>query len=225
MNFYHLLAASPLFQGIEESKYDELLSCLNSRITTFHKDETIIQKGSTLDEFGFVLSGHLHIVRYDYWGNRNILSELSEGDLFAESYACIPEKEVELSVVAADKCEILFLKADHITANCPHSCTYHTQLAKNLLAIIAMKNILLTKKINHLSKRSTREKLLSYLQDISVEKHSPSFLIPFNRQELADYLCVDRSALSSELSKMKKEGILQYEKNSFHLLQTSLKMS
>ena len=212
-----LLSNTTLFTGIAKEDISSMLTCLSARMATYKKGEFILHTGNTIHEVGMVLSGSALIIKEDFWGNRSILSEVSSGFLFAETYACIGTVPLEVSVVASSDCEILFLDFHKILTTCSSTCQFHTKLIHNLLATLAQKNLTLTRKLEHMSQKTTRDKLLSYLSGESLKAKSPSFSIPFNRQQLADYLSVDRSAMSNELGKLKKEGILTYDKNTFIL--------
>jgi len=142
---------------------------------------------------------------------------MGEGDLFAEAYACAGNRPMNVSVYAASGGEALMLDCRRIVTTCPTSCAFHARLIQNLLSVVARKNIQLSGKMEHLSRRTTREKLLSYLSERSEQAGSLTFEIPFNRQELSDFLCVERSAMSAELSRMKRDGLLSYQKNRFTL--------
>jgi len=164
-----------------------------------------------------VLSGRVQIIEEDFWGNRNIIADNWPGDIFGESYAFLPGELLRVSAVAAENSSVMMIDARHMLEICSSACHFHTRLIQNILAETAKKNLALTRKLSHMSKRSTREKLLSYLSGQSLAAGSDQFEIPFNRQQLADYLCVDRSAMSNELCKMRDEGLLTFEKSSFHL--------
>lgn len=164
-----------------------------------------------------MLSGTALIIQEDFWGKRTIISEVLPGTIFAETYACIPTLPIEMSVISDSECDVLFLDFNKILHVCTSSCTFHTRLIQNFLSSIARRNMVLTKKMQHMSKKTIREKLLSYLSAESLKSNSSTFDIPFNRQQLADYLSIDRSALSNELSKLQEEGILTYKKNRFTL--------
>ena len=149
--------------------------------------------------------------------HRSILGESAAGDLFGESYACAPGAPLTVSVIAAEDCEVLFINIAQALTMCTHVCAFHVRLVNNLMHILAGKNLMLSRKIDHLSRRTTREKLLAYLSDQAEAQGGSSFDIPFNRQELADYLSVDRSALSQVLSCMKREGLLDFQRSHFTL--------
>ena len=212
------ISKNPLFKGIEYDELEKLLVCLKAHTKVFTKHEFILRRGTHVTQIALLVRGSALIIKDDYWGNRTIIKEVLRGELFGEAYACVPNVELEVSVLAKDDCEILFLDTLHMLQVCCNACHYHQRLIQNLLTIASMKNIMLTQKIEHITKRSIREKILSYLSSQSLERGSRRIDIPFDRQQLADYLSVDRSALSAELSKMRKEGILEYQKNHFRLL-------
>lgn len=217
MEHLNILKHSPLFDGISESDIPSLLTCLSAVKRRYKKGETILRYGENIHAVGLVLCGAAHIFKDDFWGARVIIGEASAGNLFGESYACYQAETLEVNVVAAENTGILLIDVKRILTTCSSSCAFHSRLIRNLLSILAEKNLMLTRKIDHMAKRTTREKLLSYLFAESLRAENAAFKIPYNRQQLADYLCVDRSAMSAELSKMKKEGLLEYDKNHFCL--------
>lgn len=212
--------ASPLFAGVEPEALQAMLQCLQYRVQDYPKGAYILRGGEEVEALGLLISGSILLVQEDYWGNRNILAEVSVGQVFAESFACSPGAVLNMDVVAETPCRILFLEPRRILSLCPSSCAHHSRVIRNLLADSASKNLRLTEKLRHLGQRSTREKLLSYLSAEARRHKSPDFEISFSRQQLADYLSVERSGLSAELSKMQKEGILHFEKNHFVLHKT-----
>lgn len=216
-NYFVVLKKSPFFTGIEEAEMNTMIQCLNADIKKYRKDEFIFRQGDYVRSLGMVLKGRVHIVQEDFWGNRNILTQIDPGQIFAETYACLNKKELRVDVIAEEEAEILFLDMQKVIGVCGSACRFHTILIRNLLDVLAGKNLMLTTKIGHVMQRSTREKILSYLSEQSLLAHASEFIIPFNRQELADYLSVDRSALSNELSKLSKEGLIEYKKNKFRL--------
>lgn len=209
------IARSPLFKGILGDEISAMLTCLNAQTRTFSKGSYVFRIGETTTTMGMVLDGSIRLEKEDYWGNRSILASIGPGQLFAEVYACEPELPFDINVIAAHDSTVLLMDVRRVTTLCTSACEFHTRLVRNLLASVAKRAYTLTRKIEHTSKRSTRDKLLSYLSDQADSAKSNSFYIPFNRQELADYLSVDRSAMSAELSKMKKEGIIDFERNRF----------
>lgn len=212
------LQQTAIFQGCSETEIETMLPCLQAMVRSYGKGMFVHQAGDYVETLGILLSGEVQIERTDFWGNQRIFDRLTTFQVFAETYACIPQEPLSVDVVATAESEILFLKAGKVLQLCEQSCPFHQRLLQNLSYVLAHKNLMLTRKINHLTQRSIREKLRSYLSSESDHQHSKEFIIPFNRQELADYLSVDRSALSLELSKMQREGLLTYRKNQFTLL-------
>ena len=202
-----------LFKGINKEELTALLENLKAEKKTYKKGEYIIREGERITEIGILLKGHLFIQSIDYWGNRSIISEIKEKDVFAEAYAVSSFLSLN-DVIASEESVIIRLSVKKIliSPDIPRQT-----LMQNLLGILAEKNRILVRKNGHLAKRTTREKLLSYLSEEEKKQNSPSFSIPFNRQELADFLSVDRSAMSSELGKLKKEGLIDFKKSDFIL--------
>lgn len=216
-----ILKKSSLFSGVSPDEITVMLKCLSARVKHYKKEEFIIRSGDYIHSVGMMLSGNALIIQEDFWGKRTIISEVMPGTVFAETYACISSLPIEMSVISDSECDVLFLDFNRILTVCTSACTFHTRLIQNFLSAIAGRNLALTKKMQHMSKKTIREKLLSYLSTESLKSSSPTFHIPFNRQQLADYLSIDRSALSNELSKLQAEGILSYNKNNFTLMDES----
>lgn len=212
------LSASPLFSGINFDDIYPLLSCLTFKQRAFNEGETILHEGERVESIGILLSGSAHIVMNDFWGNKNIISNLIPGEIFAEVYALSGANNLSgVEVISSSACEILFLNFKKMISMCSGACSFHNTLISNLIRILGEKNLIITEKMRCLSKRSTREKLLAYFSLESKKQGNTKIIIPYNRQELADYLFVDRSAMSSELSKMQDEGLIEYRKNTFIL--------
>lgn len=220
-NYLPVFMKCPLFSGIETDKIDTILPCLQASVHKAEKNSFILSEGDRVETVGLVLSGSVHIINEDYWGRKDILSQLGPGELFAESFSCAQAERLPVSVYAAETTDYMLLNCRKIITTCSNACVFHAQLIANMMQIMARKNILLMQKIEQLSKRSTREKLLAYLSAQAQKTGKNSFSIPFNRQELADYLSVDRSAMSSELGKMRTEGLLDFERNQFRLFSTA----
>ena len=216
--FLNILKKCPLFEGIDDDSLAKMLVCLGARVESFDKKYTIFAEGTPAKYIGIVLSGSAQIIQVDYYGNRSILSEIDEAQVFAEAFACAEVRALPVSVVANEPCEIMFISCDHILHTCSNNCGFHQQLIFNLMKDLATKTIMFHQRIEITSKRSTREKLLTYLALQAKKCNSNSFDIPFDRQELADYLEVERSGLSAEIGKLKKEGIIDNQKNHFILL-------
>lgn len=212
------LAQTKLFSGMTEEEISAMLSCLSAVTKTYAKGEYIFRSGECISSMALLLSGCAHIQQEDYWGNLSILSEVSQGEIFGEVYACLGSEEMRNNVVAVQSSTVLFLDINRVLTVCPSACEFHSRLIQNLLSVLAQKNLILTRKITHMSQRTTREKLLSYLSEQSAKAGSAVFDIPFNRQQLADYLSVDRSAMSAELGRMRDEGLLRFNRNHFELL-------
>lgn len=217
-SYLPLLKNSPLFQGMNQEEIASLLGCIDGQVRCYERGSCLLRVGEALDRFGLVLSGTVLVVQEDFWGNRNIVSEITKGQLFAEAFACVQGAVLTVSVMAETACEVLWLNVRRVLGTCPRACEFHHLIIRNLMAGMAKKNMNLNLKIGHMGQRSTRDKLLSYLSGVALERGGPVFQIPFNRQELADYLSVDRSAMSSELSKLRDEGILRFKKNQFTLV-------
>lgn len=207
-----------LFNGIDDKEKETLLKCLEAQRKTYEKDEIIMEDNMKRGNIGIVVSGNIIIYNEDFWGNRNIMAKCTQGDMFGEAFAGAGEP-LQMSICTTERTEILFIQYEKIIRPCESACEFHNQMIVNLLEIISTKNIYLTRKIKCLSKRSIREKLLSFLSEQAQMNNSNAFEIKFDRQELADYLSVDRSAMSKELSKLKNEHILNYRKNWFQLLE------
>ena len=167
---------------------------------------------------GLVLEGGVRIERVDAWGGRSILERFGPGELFAEAYACAGSEPLATDAVAETDCGVLFLDAARVLRLCPAACAFHARLVRNLLADMANKNLRLSRKMRIITPRTIRERLLTYLSGEAVRRGARSFEIPFDRQQLADYLSVERSALSAEISKMRRDGLIACEKSRFTLL-------
>ena len=218
MDFYDsVISTSTLFREIDSCDIPNMLQCLSSVRKNFKKGSFIFNAGDQGVPLTMLLEGEVHIITEDYWGNQTILAEIRPGHIFAETYALAPEVPLSVSAYALTDCTVLMMNTANILRACPQSCAFHQTLIQNLVEILASKNLMLTGKLEHMSQRNTRNKLLSYLSVQSLQNGSSTFEIPFNRQQLADYLAVDRSAMSSELSRLKKEGLLDFNKNSFTL--------
>ena len=216
--YFNVLRKCALFNNIDDESLLNMLTCFGARVDFFDKKYTIFTKGTSAKYIGIVLSGNAQIIQVDYYGNRNILSSVYESEMFAEAFACAEINSMPVSVVANTPCEILLVECSHILHTCHNNCGFHQQLIFNLMKSLAIQNILIHKKMEITSKRTTRDKLMAYLLDFAKKSGTRSFDIPYDRQELADYLEVERSGLSSEIGKMKKEGIIESQKNHFVIL-------
>ncbi|MDR2028927.1 MAG: Crp/Fnr family transcriptional regulator [Treponema sp.] len=215
--FLPVLLSCRLFDGVKVEEIEKLLDCFHARARKFEKGAYIFMEGDEISTLGIVISGAVHLVRDDFWGNRTIIARIAAGDIFAESFACGETGRPSLSALAVEKTEALFIHASKISALCTLVCPFHTKFLNNMIRELAGKNIRLINKMQHITQRTTREKLISYLSTQAREAGSSSFEIPFNREELAEFLSVDRSAMSSELGRMKTGGLLAFRKNHFTL--------
>lgn len=210
-----ILKKVSLFKGMDAKDIEEILSCLQGNVKQFIKNQVIILAGDEISSLGIILNGTVQIIREDIMGNRMIVANLCKGEIFGETFASARIKESPVSVVATEPSRILMLSIQRIVTPCKNSCNFHSYLITNLLSLIASKNLYLTNKMELLSKRTIREKIMAYLSYEAQKHHSNSFDIDLNRNELADYLCIDRSAMSRELGRMKEEGIIEFHKNHF----------
>ncbi len=219
MNEYiPVLRRTQIFAGVSNDEIRSMLLCLDARLRHYKKGEYVLREGEHLNDIMILADGRLHIQKDDYWGNRSILEQISVGEMFGEAYTAPESGPLLNDVVAAENSVVIFFNAKRIITTCPTACRFHTIVVQNLFFSISEKNKKLVRKLSHMSKRSIREKLISYLSEEATRQNSSSFTIPFNRQQLADFLFVDRSAMSNELSKMRKEGLLEFERNCFKLL-------
>lgn len=218
--FFPVMRRSPLFSGLEDAEIDAVLQCLAATRRTYAKGEYVLNQGEQVDTFGLVLLGAVLVMQEDFWGNRNIIAAVGEGEVFAESYACTAGVPLGVSVAAQESSTVMFLNVARVLGICSAACAYHNTLIRNLVGMLAQKNLRMNEKLQHITQRTTREKLLSFLSAESARRHLAAFDIPFNRQQLADYLSVDRSAMSGELCKLRDEGVLAFEKNHFELFAT-----
>lgn len=211
------LTQTQLFRDIPVGELNGLLNCLRAVRRQYEKGAVLCSAGERTASIGLVLSGSVHIESDDVWGSKSILSSVGPGQVFAETYACLPDEPLMVSVTAAEDTAVLFLHAPHMLAPCTQTCICHAQLIRNLLFVSARKNLELSRRAFHTAPKTIRGRLLSYLSMQAIRTGSDSFSIPFDRQQLADYLGVDRSALSAELGRMRREGLLDFRKNWFHL--------
>lgn len=198
-----------------------MLSCLGARTRSLTKNQIIFQEGDPARDVGIVLSGAVQIVKEDYYGKRSIVARIGPGELFGESFACAGVKALPVSVVASEDSLVAIIDCHRITVSCSNACAFHSRMIFNLLRVVASKNLLFNQKIEITSKRTTREKLMTYLLSQAKLHGSDSFTIPYDRQALADYLGVERSAMSTELGKLRREGVLECDKSWFKLLQNT----
>ena len=216
-DFVPVLKKTKLFSGVGDEEISTMLSCLGASLFTYKKGEFVLRQGEHLSNILVLVEGSLHIQRDDYWGNRSILGHIGIGEIFGEAYAAPDSGTLLNDVIAVEDSSVFFFDVKRVISTCSSACRFHTMVVQNLFFAISEKNRTLVQKLDYLSRRTTREKLISYLSEEAKRQNSPQITIPFNRQQLADYLSVDRSAMSSELGRMRDEGLLEFEKNRFRL--------
>lgn len=217
--FYPILARCPLFEGICMEDLATILGCIGGRVVCVSKGQPLFREGDPASALGMVMTGAVQMVREDYYGNRSIVAHIGPAELVGESYACAGIGALPVSVVADVDSQVLLMDHSRLTTSCCNTCVFHNRIIFNLLKLVAVKNLVFDQKIQVTSRRTTREKLIAYLLDQAKLHGSDSFTIPFDRQELADYLEVDRSGLSAEISKLRREGVLESERKRFWLRQ------
>ena len=213
-----ILQKSPLFLDIGETELLSLLDCLGSTFRAYPKGTAIFSEGDRPTHLGIVLDGEIRITRTDYYGNRSIVATVKAAHVFGETFACAEVESLPVDVTAATDCTVLLIEVNRVLNPCCGGCGFHNRLIYNLMKQTAAKNLMFHRKLEITSKRTTRDKLMTYLLMTAKDQGSNSFTIPYDRQELADYLEVDRSGLSAEISKLRREGVLTAEKNRFTLL-------
>ena len=216
-DFLPVIRSAQLFSGVSEDELTAMLSCLKAEKKDFPKEDFVLRSGDTADSIGLALAGTVLVIQEDIWGNRNILSKAGPGQTFAAAYACAPGSVLNVSVVAETPVTALFLNVKRILNVCPSACAHHSRIIRNLLSELAEKNLRFNEKLTHMGQRTTRSKIMSYLSAEAQRLGKYEFDIPFSRQQLADYLAVERSGLSLELGKMRSEGLLDFHKSHFVL--------
>ena len=216
LKYSGLLGSTELFKGIGPDGLGAMLDCLGARFAPVKKGAILLLSGDAPKFVGIILEGMLHVIRDDYDGNQSLVAVLAPGDMFAEALCCAGVTESPVTVMAGADSKVVLLKFERILHTCPNSCSFHKDLIGNMLRLIAGKNLMLQSHMEILGLKTVRAKFLRYIELFGV-RHGREVTIPLNREELANYLCVDRSALSHELGKMKKEGLIEYRKNVFLL--------
>lgn len=212
------LSDTILFRGMEEAEIAALLDCMGAAERSYKKGQTMLSEGDVTDSCGIVLSGRAIISCNDVWGNCSVLGDVSAGGVFAEVYAALSGQKMLVTVSAAEDTVALFLNAGRIFSTCPKACPFHAALVRNMVSVMARKSLKLSQRMLHISSKTIRGRLMSYFSECAKRAGGNMFVIPYNRQQLADYLNVDRSAMCSELSRMGREGLLEDCGNSVKLL-------
>ena len=216
--FLPILRNCPLFAKVDDGDIPGMLCCLTAVVNEVKKNQFIFTEGEPAECIGILLEGGAHVEKQDYYGNRSIVSSVAPGDLFAESFACAGVTEMPVSVVANEDSKVMLIPCQRITVGCANACAHHSQMIYNLLQIVATKNLEFHQKLEITANRTTREKLMAYLQLQGKMKGSNTFTIPYDRQALADYLGVERSAMSAELGKLRADGVIDFSRSKFTLL-------
>lgn len=216
--YFAILEACPLFAHIGRENYEKMLRCFGARVISVRKNSAIFAEGQAADRVGIVLSGTVQTVQDDYLGNRAILSVALVGELFAEGFACAGVDSLPVSVIAAVDSTVMLVDCSHIMTMCSNACAFHNQMIRNLLLSVAQSNLRLNRTIEILSKRTTREKVMAYLLAEAKLHGSNDFVIAYDRQELADYLGVERSAMSAVIGQLCRDGFIRTERRHFCIL-------
>lgn len=216
--YFDVLRRCSLFNHIEDENLIALLGCLDAKVEAFGKKYTIFAEGNPAKHIGIMLSGTAQVIRNDYNGNRSIVSGIEQAEMFGEAFACAELDAIPVAIIANEPCEVMFINCHRLMNSCTNACSFHQQIIFNLMKELAIKNLMFHQRIEITSQRSTRDKLMTYLLLQAKKNRKSSFTIPFNRQELADYLEVDRSGLSTEIGKLTKEGIISCSRNHFEIL-------
>lgn len=217
-HYIPILKQSKLFAGISDEEILQMLPCLNTSVQHLAKGDFLFRQGDKLHVIAMPVRGSLLIQRDDYWGNRHILRPIGVGELFGEAYVAPDSGFLQSDVIAAEETVVLRFEAARLLTTCTCACRFHTAVVQNLFYAVSEKNRALVQKLGYMSERTTRGKLIAYLSEESGRQQRSLFTIPFNRQQLADYLSVDRSAMSAELCRMRDDGLLRFKKNQFELL-------
>ena len=217
-NYFPLLQRCPLFAGIDGEDLEGMLRCLNAQSRRVSRGQTVFHEGDEARWVGIVLEGAVEIFRDDYDGSRSLLGRAGAGQLFGEVFACAGVETLPVTVEARQESVILLADCRRVLTVCRNACTFHNRLINNLLQVVAEKNMQLNRKIECMSRRTTREKLMAFLLGEAKARGSREFDIPFDRQALADYLGVERSAMSAELGKLVKDGVIECNRRHFRLL-------
>lgn len=215
--YLKILKKSQLFSGVAEDEIEAMLDCLSAELRTYQKGSYVLHQGEYLHHITVLVAGSLLIQKDDFWGNRSIVNKINVGEMFGEAYVAPGSEALLNDVIATEDSAIIFFDVHKILTTCSSACRFHSMVIQNLFYAISVKNRSLVQKLGHMSRRTTREKLLSYLSEQAKKQGTSSFEVPFNRQQLADFLSVDRSAMSNELCKLRDEGLLSFERNRFQL--------
>ena len=217
--YFDTLRRSPLFSEISSEELSSMLHCLGAKVVDIAKGDPVFLEGDPAGFIGIVLEGSIQIVQEDYFGNRSIIHHSQAGDIFAEAFSFTGLDAMPVSGYAVKNSKCMLLACRRMMTVCSSACSFHNRLVKNLLQLVSRKNLMLNEKIRYMSQKTTREKLLAYLAAQAKQAGSAEFTIPFDRQALADYLGVERSAMAAEISKLRRDGIIETTGSRFHIFQ------
>ena len=211
---------SPLWSGIGYSDFESIVRCMKAETRNYCKGEVVLLSGDIMNHIGLIISGGVKVVKEDMDGNVSILTKLAAPEIFGEIFTCAGIDHSPVTIQASESCEILFINYRRVITSCSSACGFHSRMIENMLKLIAQKNLMLNQKIGILSERTTRKKLLAFFN--TQRGGAKKFTIPYNREELARYLNVDRSAMSNELCKMRDEGLIKFHKKNFEIYEVLL---
>ncbi|MBK5200829.1 MAG: Crp/Fnr family transcriptional regulator [Spirochaetaceae bacterium] len=214
--YIETIKKAPIFKNFSEENIIKFLGCSKAKVKIYKKNEIIFLAGNLSENIGLIIEGVAHVIREDFWGNKTIVGELHENEIFGEVFA-IQNIPLENTAIAKTTVKILLINTDLILNPCQEGYVFHDTILINLIMILAKKTMAMNRKLEHITKRNMKDKILSYLSRVSEKEKKKTFVIPYNRTELSEFLCVDRAALSKELSKLQKEGLINYKKNEFTL--------
>ena len=205
-----------LFENVQNNEVLELLKCIGIKTKVFRKNAFILKAGSKIDYLAVILGGRAVMSKTDSFGKQTVIEELKMNDIFGHKIVCCGLDKSPVDVIAENECEVLFLPFEKVVTPCAKLCPYHLQLIKNVMKMISKRNSLLNDKIDIIGQKTTRDKIMALLE--TYHNGQRVFSIPYTREEMAKFLCVDRSAMSRELCRMRDEGILKFSKNHFEIL-------
>ena len=209
---------SPLLDGISPEDRKTMLGCIGYHVASFRKGDVLAFEAEHIRHVGIVISGVVDMVKEDLWGNKTMLVRIRKNEVFGETFACGSDNLSVVTFLVSEDAEVLFIPFDRVMHSCTMACEFHHRLIENMVSVIANKNRDLMRKVEAVSKRTIREKILAYLSIQAQIQQARYLEIPLGRVELAEYLCVDRSALTRELVKMKEDGLIDYDRNCFRIL-------
>ncbi len=213
------LKAAKIFKDANESECQAMMYCFKTRFKRFEKKDVIVSQGEPFDDVILIVKGSAKVENTDTMGNINLMLHLNKGELYGVESAYAGDEFYRDTLIATERTLVLFMNKFRLMKPCNNRCKRHENVITNIMQMVAETNHSLMEKLTHISKKTIREKLLSYFTLMKQKANSSYFEIPFNKTELANYLSVDRSAMSSELSKMKEDGLIDFDKREYHLIE------